>query len=186
MRVAWRQSLAGKTGGTTERSLRRNIFYDHPHSDVLVFFGATGDLAYRKIFPALRAMVKRRHLNVPLSAWPRLSGTSVNFARGRRTAWKNTEDSIPRRSKRCKACCATSMATITAKQTIKSHIVAQLAEDGDIVDDATVRWPEDRQQLTFGTISLNEIAANNAGEQQRIVFDLILEDGVDRAERSRG
>jgi glucose-6-phosphate 1-dehydrogenase len=33
-------------------------------SDALVFFGATGDLAYKKIFPALQAMVKRGHLNV--------------------------------------------------------------------------------------------------------------------------
>ena len=30
------------------------------HSDALVFFGATGDLAYKKIFPALQAMVKAR------------------------------------------------------------------------------------------------------------------------------
>jgi glucose-6-phosphate 1-dehydrogenase len=37
-----------------------------PHSDALVFFGATGDLAYKKIFPALHAMVKRGHLNVPV------------------------------------------------------------------------------------------------------------------------
>jgi glucose-6-phosphate 1-dehydrogenase len=36
------------------------------HSDALVFFGATGDLAYKKIFPALQAMVKRGHLEVPV------------------------------------------------------------------------------------------------------------------------
>lgn len=36
------------------------------HCDALVFFGATGDLAYKKIFPALQAMVKRGHLNVPV------------------------------------------------------------------------------------------------------------------------
>jgi len=36
------------------------------HSDALVFFGATGDLAYKKIFPALQAMVKRGHLDVPV------------------------------------------------------------------------------------------------------------------------
>jgi glucose-6-phosphate 1-dehydrogenase len=35
-------------------------------SDALVFFGATGDLAYKKIFPALQAMVKRGHLDVPV------------------------------------------------------------------------------------------------------------------------
>jgi glucose-6-phosphate 1-dehydrogenase len=36
------------------------------YSDALVFFGATGDLAYKKIFPALQAMVKRDHLNAPV------------------------------------------------------------------------------------------------------------------------
>lgn len=35
-------------------------------SDALVFFGATGDLAYKKIFPALHAMAKRGNLNVPI------------------------------------------------------------------------------------------------------------------------
>src|SRR5258708_7978497 len=37
-----------------------------PHSDALVFFGATGDLAYKMIFPALQAMIKRGHLDVPV------------------------------------------------------------------------------------------------------------------------
>ena len=36
------------------------------HSDALVFFGATGDLAYKKIFPAFHAMARRGHLNVPI------------------------------------------------------------------------------------------------------------------------
>jgi glucose-6-phosphate 1-dehydrogenase len=35
-------------------------------SDALVFFGATGDLAYKKIFPALHAMARRGHLDVPV------------------------------------------------------------------------------------------------------------------------
>jgi len=37
---------------------------NHTHSDTLVFFGATGDLAYKKIFPALQAMIRRGSLNV--------------------------------------------------------------------------------------------------------------------------
>src|SRR3974377_1771696 len=36
------------------------------HSDALVFFGATGDLAYKKIFPALQAMLKRGNLDIPV------------------------------------------------------------------------------------------------------------------------
>ncbi|HTP97777.1 MAG TPA: glucose-6-phosphate dehydrogenase [Casimicrobiaceae bacterium] len=39
---------------------------DTLHSDALVFFGATGDLAYKKIFPALQAMIKRGVLDVPV------------------------------------------------------------------------------------------------------------------------
>ena len=35
-------------------------------SDALVFFGATGDLAYKKIFPSLQAMLKRGNLDVPV------------------------------------------------------------------------------------------------------------------------
>jgi len=36
------------------------------NSDALVFYGATGDLAFKKIFPALFLMIKRGHLNVPI------------------------------------------------------------------------------------------------------------------------
>src|ERR1700746_2987606 len=46
--------------------LKGEIFMTSLHSDALVFFGATGDLAYKKIFPSLQAMVKRGHLNVPV------------------------------------------------------------------------------------------------------------------------
>lgn len=60
-----------------------------------------------------------------------------------------------------------------AKDPVRFHIVVQLAGDGDTVDDVTVRWPEDRPQLKFGEISLKEIAPNNAGEQQHIIFDPI-------------
>jgi catalase len=67
-----------------------------------------------------------------------------------------------------------------AKEPVRFRLVIQLAENGDITDDATVRWPEERPQLTFGEISLNEIAANNAGQQQHIIFDPIPRvDGID-------
>ena len=36
------------------------------HSDALVLFGATGDLAYEQIFPALQAMTRRGHLEMPV------------------------------------------------------------------------------------------------------------------------
>ena len=39
---------------------------DAPRSDALVFFGATGDLAYKKIFPALQALARRGKLTFPV------------------------------------------------------------------------------------------------------------------------
>jgi glucose-6-phosphate 1-dehydrogenase len=36
------------------------------HSDALVFFGITGDLAFKQVIPALQAMVKRGHLDIPV------------------------------------------------------------------------------------------------------------------------
>ncbi|MGH7088619.1 MAG: catalase, partial [Stellaceae bacterium] len=67
-----------------------------------------------------------------------------------------------------------------AKEPAKFRIAVQLARDGDTVDDATVRWPEERPQLTFGEISLTQIARNNAREQQHIIFDPIPRvDGIE-------
>jgi glucose-6-phosphate 1-dehydrogenase len=39
---------------------------DSPKTDAFVFFGATGDLAYKKVFPALQSMVRHGHLSVPV------------------------------------------------------------------------------------------------------------------------
>ncbi len=39
---------------------------EHIASDAFVFFGATGDLAHKKIFPSLQAMIQRGNLNVPV------------------------------------------------------------------------------------------------------------------------
>lgn len=36
------------------------------HSDAFVFFGAAGDLAFKQIFPALQAMIRHGHLNMPI------------------------------------------------------------------------------------------------------------------------
>jgi len=46
-------------------------------SDALVFFGASGDLAFKKIFPALLAMVQRGHLNVPVMGVARRADWNV-------------------------------------------------------------------------------------------------------------
>src|SRR5712671_119450 len=56
----WRRQPADK------HCANRRLPMSNSPSDALVFFGATGDLAYKKIFPALQAMIKRGHLDVPV------------------------------------------------------------------------------------------------------------------------
>ena len=53
-----------------------------PRSDALVIFGATGDLAFKKIFPALQAMLRRGHLDVPVVGVSR-AGASLEQLRAR-------------------------------------------------------------------------------------------------------
>jgi glucose-6-phosphate 1-dehydrogenase len=60
------------------------------HSDALVFFGATGDLAYKKIFPALQAMIRRGHLEVPVIGVAKSGWTTDQFrARARDSVEKH-------------------------------------------------------------------------------------------------
>src|SRR6202040_3014799 len=49
-----------------EQRAGRALVMSDNQCNALVFFGATGDLAYKKIFPSLQAMIKRGHLNVPV------------------------------------------------------------------------------------------------------------------------
>src|ERR1700687_3826301 len=46
-----------------------------PESDAFVFFGATGDLAYKKIFPARQALVRRGQLDMPIIGMARAGWT---------------------------------------------------------------------------------------------------------------
>jgi glucose-6-phosphate 1-dehydrogenase len=48
-------------------------------SDALVFFGATGDLVYKKIFPALQAMARRGRLDMPVIGVARSDWTLEQF-----------------------------------------------------------------------------------------------------------
>ncbi len=50
-----------------------------PPADSFVFFGATGDLAYKKIFPALQALVRRGRLSVPIVGLGRSGWTRDQF-----------------------------------------------------------------------------------------------------------
>ena len=70
---------------------------DLKHSDAFVFFGATGDLAYKKIFPSLQAMVKMGNLDVPVIGVAR-SAKDLGELRARDSLEKHG-GSIPRLSR---------------------------------------------------------------------------------------
>ncbi len=63
---------------------------------------------------------------------------------------------------------------------ISFTLLVQLADEGDVVDDATKQWPTDRPLLNLGKIVLTELVADNAHEQKKIIFDPIPRvDGIE-------
>lgn len=67
-----------------------------------------------------------------------------------------------------------------AREPAHFRILVQLAEDGDVTDDATIRWPEDRPLSPFGELRLDAVAPDNAKAQQHIIFDPIPRvDGIE-------
>jgi glucose-6-phosphate 1-dehydrogenase len=60
----------------------RSIDDEQRRSDALVFFGATGDLAYKEVFPALQGLVEQRRLDIPVIGVAR-SGWDLQRLRAR-------------------------------------------------------------------------------------------------------
>jgi catalase len=70
-----------------------------------------------------------------------------------------------------------------AKGGAKFHIAVQVAASGDVTDDATVKWPEDRPQTQFGTLQLTGLIANNPEAQRLIIFDPVPRvDGIEASD----
>ena len=62
-------------------------------------------------------------------------------------------------------------------------VVAQLAEDGDTVNDVTVQWPDSRKLLELGTLSFTAPVLDEAHEQKQIIFDPIPRvEGIDASD----
>jgi catalase len=53
------------------------------------------------------------------------------------------------------------------------RLMAQIAEAGDITDDATVHWPETRSLIELGSVNLESIVKDQVKEQKYIIFDPI-------------
>jgi len=63
---------------------------------------------------------------------------------------------------------------------ISFTVLVQLANEGDVVNDATRHWPADRALFNLGKIVLTAPVADNAHEQKKIIFDPIPRvDGIE-------
>jgi catalase len=66
------------------------------------------------------------------------------------------------------------------KGPVRFRVVVQVAADGDTTDDATVHWPEDREQVELGTVELNKVVEDTPAQQKHIIFDPIPRvDGIE-------
>src|SRR5580704_19571369 len=65
------------------------------------------------------------------------------------------------------------IASRVSSGTVEMQLWAQMAEAGDVVDDATVQWPADRKQVLLGTITLTRRVPDEDVEGRRIIFDPI-------------
>ena len=67
-----------------------------------------------------------------------------------------------------------------AQAPVKLGVFVQLAEPGDDVTDASVAWPDSRQEVPFGTITLNVRVDDHEPERRKIIFDPLPRiDGID-------
>ena len=80
------------------------------------FSALPGILLTRRFFRRCRRWSNAATSMCRSSAWPNPVGISISSARGRRTALRNTAESIPQRSTNCVLCCATLTATIKTLQ----------------------------------------------------------------------
>jgi catalase len=63
---------------------------------------------------------------------------------------------------------------------ISFQIHVQVANDSDVVDDATIHWPEDRPLIQLGEVVLTALVPDNVHEQKKIIFDPIPRvDGIE-------
>ena len=67
----------------------------------------------------------------------------------------------------------TELAERIAGEPVRFTLAVQLAEDTDVVDDATIHWPSDREVRELGTVELTTPVTDDAAQQKHVIFDPI-------------
>ncbi|OCL08981.1 heme-dependent catalase, partial [Glonium stellatum] len=64
---------------------------------------------------------------------------------------------------------------VVGGRAVEFRVLAQLAGEGDVVDDATVHWPESREVVELGVVRADALVREEeqAAQQKRIIFDPI-------------
>jgi catalase len=63
---------------------------------------------------------------------------------------------------------------------IRFKILVQVAAPGDVTDDATIHWPEDRELVELGALELTQVLEDSLAQQKQIIFDPIPRvDGIE-------
>lgn len=77
---------------------------------------------------------------------------------------------------------AAEMSERLAKGPVTFRVVVQLAEPGDVGNNATAIWPDSRKEMDFGTLSIQERVDELAPERRKIIYDPVPRvDGIDPA-----
>lgn len=72
------------------------------------------------------------------------------------------------------------IASRVKKQPARFRIMVQVAEAADTIDNATMHWPESREQIELGTVELTDVVPDNDAQQKHIIFDPIPRvDGIE-------
>jgi len=70
-----------------------------------------------------------------------------------------------------------------AQGPITFHILCQIANEGDPVDDVTIHWPKDRATVNLGKLTLDKLVPDNNSVQKKIIFDPIPRiDGIEESD----
>jgi catalase len=67
----------------------------------------------------------------------------------------------------------TEIAERVAAEPVRFTLAAQLSDDADVVNDATIQWPPDREIRELGTVELTTPVTDDAAQQKHTIFDPI-------------
>ncbi|EWY41597.1 catalase [Skermanella stibiiresistens SB22] len=62
------------------------------------------------------------------------------------------------------------LAARLAREPVRFRLLAQVAEPGDAITDATIPWPEDRRRVELGTLTITKLAADNKAAAKELLF----------------